>query len=230
MFTKQELQVLAQTLVQRREWLTKNLGKPELANSKIQNEKTLEIIDSALQKMSAALRNATTETIESSDAEMDRSREQVAHYVSNKTPSPMRQSAINRRQQLSPNHIRVLLVDDDNFICEIISAFLRSVGITLIDTANDGMKGISMMYEANPVYDLVLCDWNMPKKSGIDVHNAMRAAERYLGTVFMLVTAVTEAKLIREAIDEGVDDYVVKPIEQDKLIRKIARLFPQVKG
>ena len=83
-----------------------------------------------------------------------------------------------------------------------------------------------MMYDANPVYDLVLCDWNMPTKSGIDVHNAMRAAERYLGTVFMLVTAVSDAKQIRSAIEEGVDDYVVKPIEQEKLIKKISRFFP----
>jgi two-component system chemotaxis response regulator CheY len=45
----------------------------------------------------------------------------------------------------------------------------------------------------------------------------------------MLVTAVTEAKQIRAAIEDGVDDYVVKPLEQDKLIKKIARFFPQVK-
>lgn len=231
MFTKQELQVLAQTLVQRREWLTKNLDKPEHANNKVQNEKTLQIIERALTKLSAQLRSASTtsEATESTEGEAEGSREQIAHYISNRSTSPIRQAAINRRQQLSPHHIRVLLVDDDHFICEILCAFLRVVGITQIDTANDGMKGISMMYEANPVYDLVLCDWNMPKKSGIDVHNAMRAAERYMGTVFMLVTAVTEAKLIREAIGEGVDDYVVKPIEQDKLIKKISRLFPQVK-
>jgi len=229
MFTKQELQVLAQTLVQRREWLTKNLDKPELASNKIQNEKTLEIIESALAKLHAKLRD----TIESTDISADEDevvREQITHYISSKSTSPIRQAALSRRQSLSPEKIRVLLIDDDNFICEVLSAFLRAAGITKIDTANDGLKGISMMYEANPVYDLVLCDWNMPKKSGIDVHNAMRAAERYIGAVFMLVTAVTEGKLIRGAIEEGVDDYVVKPLEQDKLIKKIARLFPQVKG
>ncbi len=232
MFTKQELQVLGQTLAQRREWLSKNLHKPEHANNKTQNEKTLQIIESALAKLTTQLRSSSTthEATDANEGDTEGSREQIAHYISNKTTSPIRQAAVNRRQQLSPHHIKVLLVDDDNFICEILCAFLRAVGISQIDTANDGMKGISMMYEANPVYDLVLCDWNMPIKSGIDVHNAMRAAERYMGTVFMLVTAVTEAKLIREAIDEGVDDYVVKPIEQDKLIKKITRHFPQVKA
>jgi two-component system chemotaxis response regulator CheY len=56
----------------------------------------------------------------------------------------------------------------------------------------------------------------------------MRAAERYIDTCFMLVTAVTEAKQIRAAIEEGVDDYVVKPIEEQKIIKKIQRYFPQI--
>ena len=60
------------------------------------------------------------------------------------------------------------------------------------------------------------------------MHNAMRAAERYIDACFMLVTAVTEAKQIRAAIEEGVDDYVVKPIEEEKIIKKIQRYFPQV--
>lgn len=228
MFNKQELQVLGQTLMQRREWLTKNLDKPELVNTRAQNEKTLQIIDSALAKLNVHLRTAS-EGNEATNDDDSPTCEQITHYISNKTTSPIRQAALNRRQQLPLDKIRVLLIDDDTFICDILSAFLRDAGIIKIDTANDGMKGISMMYDANPIYDLVLCDWNMPKKSGIDVHNAMRAAERYQGAVFMLVTAVTEAKLIREAIEEGVDDYVVKPIEQDKLIKKIARLFPQIK-
>lgn len=224
MFTKQELQILGQTLMQRREWLAKNITKPEFLNNKVQNEKTLQIIESALAKLNAQFRN-TSDGVDISLEDV----EQITHFISNKSMSPIRQAALTRRQQLVPEKIKVLLIDDDNFICEVLSAFLREAGIIKIDVAHDGMKGISMMYEATPIYDLVLCDWNMPKKSGIDVHNAMRAAERYLGAVFMLVTAVTEAKLIREAIEEGVDDYIVKPLEQDKLIKKIARLFPQIK-
>lgn len=220
MFNKQELQVIGQTLLQRRDWLTKNIHKPELANTKAQNERTLQTIESSLAKISTHLRDTAGD---------ESSREQVNHYISHPTIPPIRQAAFGRRQELPPGQIRVLLVDDDQLICELIGAYLRATGIYLIDVANDGLKGISMMYEANPVYDLVICDWHMPTKNGLDVHNAMRAAERYLGTVFILATGVTEAKQIRAAIDEGVDDYIVKPIEHDKLIKKITRFFPQVK-
>lgn len=214
MFTKAELQVIGQTLIQRKEWLKKNMDRPE----RDQNEKLLAVIDSALQKVTQRLREQNPAT-----------RETVNHYISEKTVSPIRHAAIQRRQELEPAHIKALIVDDDQVICELLSAFLHHSGIIQVDIAADGMKAIGAMYDANPVYDLVLCDWNMPTKSGIDVHNAMRAAERYIGTVFMLVTAVTEAKQIKAAIEEGVDDYIAKPVEQDKLIKKIARFFPNVK-
>jgi two-component system chemotaxis response regulator CheY len=85
-----------------------------------------------------------------------------------------------------------------------------------------------MLYDAKPIYDMVLCDWNMPIKNGLDVHNAMRASERYQNTCFMLATANSEAKQIRAAIEEGVDDYLVKPIDQAVLNKKISRFFPLV--
>ena len=216
MFTKPELQLIGQTLSQKRDWIIKNISTAE-SSSKASLEQQLKSIESVLQKVSAQLRPATPE------------KTSVNHYISEKPVSPIRQAALARRLEVAPGQIRVLLVDDDQLICELMAADLHAAGIHLIDFANDGMRGINMMYEANPIYDLVLCDWNMPTKTGMEVHSAMRAAERYLGTVFMLVTAVSEAKQIRSAVEEGVDDYVVKPIEQDKLIKKIARFFPQLK-
>lgn len=217
MFTKQELQIIGQTLAQKRAWIAKNIGSAE-ANSKSELEQNCLIIDSVLQKITLQLKPATATE-----------KNTVNHYISEKAVSPIRQAALGRRNELTPKQIRVLVVDDDQLICDLITAYLNSAGINQIDYANDGQRGISMMYDASPIYDLVLCDWNMPGKSGLDVHDAMRAAERYMGTVFILVTAVSEAKQIRSAIEDGVDDYVVKPIEQDKFIKKIARFFPHVK-
>lgn len=215
MFTKQELQLIGQTLTQKRAWIAKNIDAAE-AKAKPELEQNLQIIDAVLQKITLQLKPVGGEKSVSN------------HYISEKTISPIRQAAFGRRQKLTALQIRVLLVDDDQLICDLVTAYLEAAGIFQVDYANDGQQGISMMYEANPIYDLVLCDWNMPGKSGLEVHSAMRASERYLGTVFILVTAVSEAKQIRSAIEDGVDDYVVKPIEQDKLIKKIARFFPHV--
>lgn len=210
MFTKPEVQVITKILMHRQEWLNKNLSNPEMATSKTQNQQTIELIESALTKL-AALYKSTPEIISTTPAKPG------------KTPTA------TKRSLMEPKKISVLVVDDDDLIASLMKAILQSVGIEKIDVAADGLKAISMLYDASPVYDLVLCDWNMPIKSGLDVHNAMRAAERYMETCFMLVTAVTEAKQIRSAIEEGVDDYIVKPIDEQKIISKIARHFQQIK-
>lgn len=212
MFTKLEAQLIVRTLTQRREWLVKNIDNPEHAAAKEQNQKVLELIESSLAKL--------LQLFKPTQAPVD--------IISSAPPKAAKIPIAQKRAQMSPADIKVLVVDDDNLISSIMQALLQANGITSIDIADDGLKAISMLYDANPVYDLVLCDWNMPIKNGLDVHNAMRAAERYIDTCFILVTAVTEAKQIRAAIDEGVDDYVVKPIEEQKIIKKIARHFPKI--
>lgn len=217
MFNKQELQIMGKTLMQRREWLIKNLETPDMQANRAQHQQTIQLLDGILSKLSQQLQ------VESGDTS------QVTHHVSSKPAASGKQAAQIRRQQLNPDQMKVLVVDDDSLLLELLKAMLNAAGITKIDLADNGMKAVNMMFDTNPVYDLVLCDWHMPEKNGLDVHTAMRASERYHHTIFMLVTAVTEAKMIREAIDEGVDDYVVKPIEQDKMLKKISRHFPLVK-
>jgi two-component system chemotaxis response regulator CheY len=205
MFTKPEINLITKTLQHRRDWIAKNLDSPDQQLLKEQNQQTLIIIDSAIGKLTA-----------------------LTSLDTNPTPAkPPKLTGSHRRNQLEPAHIRVLVVDDDELISVLLHTLLSSLGVLYVDSTSDGLQAISMLYDANPVYDLVLCDWHMPIKSGLDVHNAMRAAERYMDTCFILVTAVTEAKQIREAIDEGLDDYIVKPIEEQKIIKKIARHFPK---
>ena len=212
MFTKPEAQLITRTLTQRRDWLIKNIHSAELAASKPQNQQTLELIDSCLGKL----------------LQLNKPTQVPVDIISTPTAKPIRKTVAQKRALMTPSEIRVLVVDDDALIASMMQALMQSLGVQVVNTAEDGLKAISMLYDATPVYDLVLCDWNMPLKSGLDVHNAMRAAERYIDTCFMLVTAVTEAKQIRAAIEEGVDDYVVKPIEEQKIIKKIQRYFPQV--
>jgi two-component system, chemotaxis family, chemotaxis protein CheY len=206
MFTKSEINIVTKTLQQRRDWIAKNIDNPDQQVNKEQLQQTLGVIDSAIAKI-----NSLT-PVEPSPA----------------PAKPVKLTGAQRRNQLEPPQIRVLIVDDDEMIASLLQMLLQSIGVRFVDIATDGLKGISMLYDANPIYDLVLCDWHMPIKNGLDVHNAMRAAERYMDTCFILVTAVTEAKLIRSAIEEGVDDYIVKPLEEQTTIKKLARHFPKL--
>ena len=209
MFTKPEINIVTKTLQQRRDWIAKNIDNPDQQANKEQQKQTLDLIDSAIAKINLL---TPIEPRESSPA----------------PAKPIKLTGAQRRVQLEPAQIRVLIVDDDEMIASLLQMLLQSIGVRFVDIATDGLKGISMLYDANPIYDLVLCDWHMPIKNGLDVHNAMRAAERYMETCFILVTAVTEAKQIRSAIEEGVDDYIVKPLEEQTTIKKLARHFPKL--
>lgn len=207
MFTKPEISVITKTLQQRRDWIAKNIDNPDQKANKEQHQQTLLLIENAIAKLGAI---TPVETVTAAPAK------------------PVKLTGAQRRNQLEPAQMRVLIVDDDEMIASLLQMLLQSIGVRFVDVASDGLKGISMLYDANPIYDLVLCDWHMPIKNGLDVHNAMRAAERYMETCFILVTAVTEAKQIRSAIEEGVDDYIVKPLEEQTTIKKLARHFPKL--
>ncbi|HWV15674.1 MAG TPA: response regulator [Cellvibrio sp.] len=205
MFTQSELQFIEKTLSSRREWLQKNIDKPDAVAQKTQNKEILAFIENLLAKITSQLK------LQAAD-------------VATSAPLSIKQ----KRQQMPAEKIKVLIADDDYLLASLLEAILHAAGITQVDIADDGVKAVNMIYNATPVYDLVLCDWYMPLKSGLDVHNAMRAADRCADACFMLVTGVTEAKQIRSAIEVGVNDYTVKPIENEKLLKKIARHFPRV--
>lgn len=146
-------------------------------------------------------------------------------------------SAISKIQQATPvadtdpvlpmdlSAIRVLVAEDDKFAVDIIQEILHKLQISHIDIATDGVQAISRILKAEQPYDLVLCDWHMPGKTGLEVHRAMRNDKRFSQTVFILVSATSNSEQIRSAIQQGLNDYVVKPIDAEVLQRKILRAF-----
>ena len=112
---------------------------------------------------------------------------------------------------------KVLVVDDSGTMRKIIIRSLNAAGFNDTIEAGDGDEGLSVFQQA-PV-DLVLTDWNMPKKSGLDLAREIRA----LGSkvpIFMITTEGEKTRVI-EAIQAGVTDYLVKPFTQDALREKL---------
>jgi two-component system chemotaxis response regulator CheY len=91
------------------------------------------------------------------------------------------------------------------------------VGVSDIVEAADGQEAIDA-YKAEPV-DLILTDWNMPNKSGLDVVTEIRA----LGSTVPIIMVTTEAQKsqVIAAIQAGVSDYLTKPFEADDLRAKL---------
>ncbi|MEN6459495.1 MAG: response regulator [Thermoguttaceae bacterium] len=109
--------------------------------------------------------------------------------------------------------MKVLLADDSAVMRKIIRRLLEDVGVQLATEAADGEEAVSL-FKADQ-YDLVLTDWNMPNKTGLDVVREIRAMGSTIPII--MITTEGEKERIADAIFAGATDYLVKPFDQNKL-------------
>jgi two-component system chemotaxis response regulator CheY len=116
---------------------------------------------------------------------------------------------------------RVLLADDSGTMRTIIRRSLEALGVSQIVEAADGNQAVAQFQPGG--FDLVLTDWNMPGKTGIEVIRAVRAVDR--STPIVMITTEAEKSRVLEAIQAGVTDYLVKPFTTDKLKEKLDKFL-----
>ncbi len=115
---------------------------------------------------------------------------------------------------------RVLVVDDSNTMRKIIIKSLQSIGIPNAVEASDGTEALRIFQEDS--FDLVLTDWNMPGRSGLEFVKEIRKTNATVS--IMMVTTESAKTRVLEAIQAGVNDYLVKPFTADLLQEKLERL------
>jgi two-component system response regulator MtrA len=114
---------------------------------------------------------------------------------------------------------RVLVVDDDPALAEMLGIVLRSEGFEPSFVA-DGDKAMNAFHDTKP--DLVLLDIMLPGKDGLEVCRAIRAES---GVPIVMLTAKSDTIDVVLGLESGADDYVVKPFKPKELIARVrARL------
>jgi signal transduction histidine kinase len=109
---------------------------------------------------------------------------------------------------------KLLVVDDDPFVRDMLRAILESSGYAA-ETAADGASALALYQEA-PKPDLILSDMNMPEMNGLELVKALR--RRDAETPFLILTSNTEIKVALEAIRSGADDYLLKDENIDETV------------
>ena len=117
--------------------------------------------------------------------------------------------------------MKVLVADDSGIMRKIIIRSLKAIGVNDIVEAANGQEAIDA-YKATPV-DLILTDWNMPEKSGLDVVTEIRALDSQV-PIIMVTTEAQKGQVIA-AIQAGVNDYLTKPFEADDLRAKLDKFI-----
>lgn len=110
---------------------------------------------------------------------------------------------------------RVLVVDDDPALAEMLGIVLRTEGFEA-HFCSDGVLALASFRECQP--DLVLLDLMLPGRDGIDVCRAIRAES---GVPIVMLTARADTVDVVVGLESGADDYVVKPFKPKELVARI---------
>ena len=124
-------------------------------------------------------------------------------------------------------NMKVLLADDSGVMRKIIARALHSLWIDEVVEAGDGVEALQKFGDGSG-FDLVLTDWNMPNMNGLELVQAIRGAGHKLP--IMMITTETEKSQVIKAIQAGVNDYLVKPFDQDMLTAKLERVIPNTQS
>jgi two-component system chemotaxis response regulator CheY len=114
-----------------------------------------------------------------------------------------------------------LVVDDSKVVRMVSCRVLEGIGLA-VDEAPDGQQALAACARAMP--DLVLLDWEMPGLSGIEVLRALRAAPGSEATRIVVCAQDGDPERVRQALDAGADEYVMKPFDGQILRAKLALL------
>ncbi len=115
--------------------------------------------------------------------------------------------------------IKVLAIDDDNAITELLAMLLRTHGYEVL-TANSGEEGIKLLQEKSP--DVIVLDLMMP---GMDGWQVCKQVRTFSNIPIIILSALDDPAMIASALDAGADDYLVKPISSNILVAHLNRLI-----
>lgn len=117
---------------------------------------------------------------------------------------------------------RILIIDDDPAIADVLSINLEMAGYD-VSQALDGMKGQALAVQLSP--DLILLDLMLPQVDGFTVCQRLRRDERTVNIPILMLTALSQTQNKVEGFNAGADDYLTKPFELEEMLARVRALL-----
>ena len=118
---------------------------------------------------------------------------------------------------------RVLVVDDNAQNLELLVEYLQSMGGVQTATATDGLEALEVVRIFRP--DLIVLDIMMPRMSGFEVCQKLKADPETRDIPILMVTALNEMGDIERAVEAGTDDFLSKPVNRLELLTRVRTLL-----
>src|SRR5215210_2295103 len=114
---------------------------------------------------------------------------------------------------------RILIIEDEEKMSLMLARVLREEGY-VAETANEGRTGLSRALEDS--FDLLIVDWMLPERSGVQIVRALRAADVHIPVLMLTARGQVEDRV--EGLDAGADDYLPKPFALPELLARVRAL------
>ena len=117
------------------------------------------------------------------------------------------------------NETKILVIDDVASMRHVTKSILLIADYTNVKQAKDGEEALGVLQ--NEAFDLIICDWEMPNMSGLELLIEIKKNEKIKDTPFLMLTSNTDESKVDIALKKGANDYVIKPIQPSILLEKI---------
>lgn len=114
--------------------------------------------------------------------------------------------------------VKILVIDDDAVNQDVVKAMLGNMQYESIP-ATDGSSGLKLLAETEDL-KAVLLDWQMPEMNGIEVLKKIRSS-KFKNIPVVMLTGEDKAEKVKEALEAGADNYIVKPFDEKTLSSKL---------
>ncbi len=111
-----------------------------------------------------------------------------------------------------------LIADDSKIIRMLLIKIMANLGFDIIE-AEDGEEVMEICEENMP--DLIIMEWRLPVMEGIDVLYKIRMNKKVAQPKIMFCSNLIDVEKIRQALDGGADDYIMKPFDEDIIATKL---------
>ncbi len=126
---------------------------------------------------------------------------------------------MSKKSTAALKDLKVLLVEDQNEARAMMRNMLAELGITQIFEAPDGKQALQFIDSAYDFINLVVCDWNMPAMTGVELLRQLRSVDPAMP--FLMITGRGDMESIVEAKTSGVTGYIKKPFSAAQLEAKL---------
>lgn len=137
-------------------------------------------------------------------------------------PTDQPEASIDPDEVISLDGATILLVDDNPQNLELMQAYLDDLPC-VVQTAEDGVEAMKIVENAPP--DLMLLDVMMPRMSGFEVCQKIKANPDLRDVVIIMVTALNEVPDYERAVESGTDDFLSKPVNKLELLTRVKSLL-----